>query len=189
MGAGQISRQSQPGDAQPTLDRVLVVSLGQVGYAAGEQLRHKRPALNGQGIGAAGAVALHQTQAHQIFHFRLCSQAPQFFRTHILAPAQQPQSGHVPFAEQHAKKASFLRQTPETALAPVPAQKRFRRTRPFRGAESTCCLRAEDRPEPQNIQAPPGKTLVLQGARGAKTQQVRPLNIKPFFVENLPGAC
>ena len=188
MGAGQISRQSQPGDAQPTLDRVLVVSLGQVGYAAGEQLRHKRPALNGQGIGAAGAVALHQTQAHQIFHFRLCSQAPQFFRTHILAPAQQPQSGHVPFAEQHAKKASFLRQTPKPPL------RRSRRKSVFgvpdpSGAESTCCLRAVDRPEPQNIQAPPGKTLVLQGARGAKTQQVRPLNIKPFFVENLPGAC
>ena len=188
MGAGQISRQSQPCDAQPTLDCILVVSFGQIGYAAGEQLRHKRPALKGQGIGATGAVALYQTQAHQIFHFCLCNQVSQFFRAHILAPAQQPQSGHVPFAEQHAKKASFLRQTPKPPLRRSRRKSVFGVPNPS-GAESTCCLRAVDRRKPQPIQALPGKTLILQGARRAKTQQAKSLNKKPFFVENLSGAC
>ena len=110
-----------------------------------KSIPQKLTAAIGKSKRAASSMAADQPQLHQIFSLCLGRDRIQVLRLDVLAPAEQTQHVYIPLTEnQSPSPPSAIPADAETALAPLPAQERFRRfCRLYAG--SIGCPRIEDR--------------------------------------------
>lgn len=123
-----VSGQGHPAQSDAALNGIAMIRLRKLRQFWYKSIPQKLTAAIGKSRRAASSMAADQPQLHQIFSLCLGRDRIQVLRLDVLAPAEQTQHVYIPLTEnQSPSPPPAIPADAETALAPLPAQERFRR--------------------------------------------------------------